>query len=45
MLAKWKRNLLRRELKKENRRLLMELMEVKRKLKILDEIDKKEKEK
>ena len=45
MLGKWKRNLLRRQLKKENRRLLLEMKEVERKLKILDDLDKKEKDK
>jgi hypothetical protein len=43
MISQVKRLLLRRKLKKEKVRLLYELMEVKRKLKILDELDEKEK--
>jgi len=46
MISKIKRALLRKKLKKEKVALLKELIEVKRKLKILDELDrKKEKEK
>ena len=43
MLGKFKRELLRRKLKKDQRNILLELMEVKRKLKILDELDEKNK--
>ena len=45
MVSKLKRILLRKKLKKEKVRLLCDLMEVKRKLKILDELDKEDKEK
>ena len=43
MLDNLKRILLRKKLKKEKIRILYELMEIKRKIKILDELDEKDK--
>ena len=43
MLGKFKRELLRKKLEKEKRKLLLDLMGIKRKLKILDQLDEKEK--
>ena len=43
MFDKFKRDLMRAKLKKEKFRILTELMEIKRKLKVLDDLDKKEK--
>ena len=42
-LSKFKRTLLRKKLKKEEFKLLADIMEIKRKLKILDKLDEKEK--
>ena len=43
MFSRLKRTILRKKLKKEKVRILCELIEVKRKLKILDELDEKDK--
>ena len=43
MLDKFRRHLLRKRLKKEKRNLLLDFIEIKRKLKILDELDELDK--